>query len=371
MSATIPLRNLPRTSSCHRLMRAALWCVAFLAAAAPQIGSADQVAGVRQMHIHAAARGTALELTVWYPADTGGTPVVLGESPFFQGQTAMQDAPLAGDKLPLLMLSHGAGLGGNAQALSWLAVSLARQGFVVAAPTHPGNSGPHRSAAQTMQLWLRPADMAAALSALEKDRLFAARLDATKVGVLGLSMGGYTALAMAGVRIDPQRLARYCDSDERNPSLCQWVRKSGVDLHAMDMRDAARDYADPRIRFAMAIDPAPVDVLDNNTLGQVSIPVALVNLGRAGTIPATVDAFAAAQRIPRATHLLIEDASHFSLFPECKTGAAQRAQSAEIEEPICTDGDVRERRDIHAELVQLVVTTVRQALEVIHQPTTR
>ena len=106
-------------------------------------------------------------------------------------------------------------------------------------------------------------------------------------------------------------------------------------------------------------------------MGQVSIPVALVNLGRAGTIPATVDAFAVAQRIPQATYTRIEDASHFSMFPECKTGAAQRAQSSEIEEPICTDGDVRHRRDIHAELVLLVVTTVRQALEVIHQPITR
>lgn len=69
-------------------------------------------------------------------------------------------------------------------------------------------------------------------------------------------MGGYTALAVAGARMDQQRLAAYCDTDLRNHSLCEWLAQSGVDLHRMDVQRAGLDYRDNRIGSAVAIDPA-------------------------------------------------------------------------------------------------------------------
>lgn len=339
-----------------------LWSLLLFAGVLPPTASASEYAGVRQIQIHSQARGTDLDVTVWYPARAGGSSVTQGESVFFVGTPALRDAPLSDGTFPVVLLSHGVGLAGYAQALSWMAVPLAQQGFVVVAPTHPGNGGPHKSAAQTMQLWLKPADITESLNALEKDSFFAKQLDTGKVGVLGLSMGGYTALAMAGARIVPDRLAHYCDTDASNPSLCQWVRQSGVDLHAMDMRDVGRDNTDPRVQFAMAIDPGPVDVLDVSSLGGISIPVALVNLGRPGHIPSTVDASTVAKHIPNAAYAVIEDASHFSMFAECQTGAAQRAESAQIEEPICADGGVRPRSAIHAQLISEVVAAFQRAL---------
>jgi predicted dienelactone hydrolase len=223
-------------------------------------GASDDV-GVRQTTAPSKERGIDLDVTVWYPASTGGKAILLGESKFFTGTTAMLDAPIADGKFPLVLLSHGAGLAGTAEALSWIATPLARQGFVVAAPNHPGNGGPTRSAAETMKLWKRPADISETLNAMETDASFKDHIDSRKVGILGLSMGGNTALAIAGARIDPGRLARYCDTDLSNPSLCEWVQLSRVDLHALDMRSAGRDTEDKRVRFAMAIDPAPVDVL--------------------------------------------------------------------------------------------------------------
>ena len=121
---------------------------------------------------------------------------------------------------PLILLSHGAGLAGSAQALSWMATALAERGFVVAAPTHPGNTGANRSAAETMKLWLRPADLTATLNAMEKEAFFGDHLAQGEIGALGLSMGGNTVLAMAGARMDPKLLAGYCDTDLLNPSLC-------------------------------------------------------------------------------------------------------------------------------------------------------
>ncbi|MDQ0395373.1 alpha/beta hydrolase family protein [Labrys monachus] len=342
---------------------AAALCIAVAATAMGQQSAlASDNVGVRQIAAPSKERGGDLAVTVWYPADAGGRPVTLGESVFFIGTPAMLDAPLSQGKYPVILLSHGAGLGGTAQAMSWIATPLARRGFIVAAPTHPGNTGANRSAAETMKLWLRPSDVSAALDAVEKEAAFKDSLDAGKVGVLGLSMGGNTALALAGARIDPRRLAGYCDTGAPNTSLCGWVRQSGVDLHAMDMRLAGRDNEDKRIRFAMAIDPAPVDVFQADTFSRISIPVGIVNLGQPGKIPPATQAAGIAKAIPRNSYATIADASHFSMFAVCKAGAADLADAEKIGDPICSDGGGRSRLEIHEQLIDRVTDAFSRAL---------
>ncbi len=328
--------------------------------------AASEFVGVHQIVAPSKERGSDLAVTVWYPADSGGKPVTLGESVFFVGTNAMLEAPISRGKYPLILLSHGAGLGGTPQAMSWIATPLAKQGFIVAAPIHPGNAGANRSAAETMKLWLRPADITATLDAIEKDALFKDRLEADRVGALGLSAGGNTILALVGARIDPARLASYCDTDALNPSLCGWVRQSGVDLHAMDMKLAGRDNKDKRIQFAMAIDPAPVDVFQPSTFSEISIPVEIVNLGRPGQIPRTALASEIATAIPEGRYSTIEDASHYSMFGECKPGATEIADSEQIGDPICSDGGGQSRLDIHKRLIAMATEAFSQALKPAH-----
>jgi len=341
-----------------------LLCAAAISTALLQHpAEAEDHVGVRQIVVPSAERGRNLDVTVWYPAQAGGAPVVLGESVFFRGTPALRDAPILEGKFPLILLSHGAGLAGNPQAVSWIAAPLAQQGFVVVAPMHPGNSGQNRSAAETMKLWLRPGDLTETLNAMEKDSFFKEHLDQGRIGALGLSMGGNTALAIAGARIDLKRLADYCDNDALNASLCEWVRQSGVDLHSMNLQSAGRDNKDKRVRFAMAIDPAPIDVFEFRSFSGISIPVELVNLGQPGKIPTTTDASEAAKAIPMASYVAIEDASHYSMFAECKPGASEIAVSEEIGDPICMDGGGRSRNEIHAQLIALTTAAFRRALK--------
>lgn len=341
---------------------ALLCAIPLLTLMAQHAANANDDVGVRRMTVASKERRTGLDATVWYPALPGGKAVMLGETKVFTGTPALLDAPISAGRFPLVLLSHGAGLGGYPEALSWIATPLARQGFVVAAPRHPGNGGPDRSAAETMKLWQRPADVSDTLTAIEQDAFFQQHIDSSKVGILGLSMGGGTALAIAGARMDPERLARYCDTDAINPSLCEWVRLSGVDLHAMNMQSAGRDNEDKRIGFAMAIDPAPVDVLQSDTFARITIPVEIVNLGRPGLIPATVEADEIAKAISNARYSAIADASHFSMFAECKEGASKIAQAEKIEEPICADGGGRSRHEIHAQLIGLVTAAFDREL---------
>ena len=247
--------------------------------------------------------------------------------------------------------------------MSWIATPLAKQGFIVAAPTHPGNGGENRSAAETMKLWLRPSDISATLDAVEQQPPLKMHLEGQRVGVLGLSMGGSTALALAGARIDPIRLASYCDTDALNPSLCEWIKQSGVNLHAMDMHLAGRDNLDARIEFAMAIDPAPVDVFQVKSFSTVKIPVYIVNLGKPGEIPQTALASGIAKAIPKSTYSTIEDASHYSMFGECKPGAPELAVSEEVGDPICSDGGRLSRLEVHKRLVTMAIEAFSRALK--------
>lgn len=342
------------------------WATFFAAAISiitmQSIANADVNVGVRQILAPSKERGVDLDVTVWYPALPGGETVVLGDNAFFVGTPAMRDAPMSDGKFPLILLSHGAGLAGSAQALSWIATPLAKQGFVVVAPTHPGNTGRNKSAAETMKIWLRPADLTEALNTIEKDGFFQNHLDQDKIGVLGLSMGGNTALAIAGARIDPQLLAGYCDTDALNPSLCGWVRQSGVDLHALNMEPANRDNRDERIQFAMAIDPAPSDIFEIESFAGIQIPVEIINLGEPRKIPRSAQASGIAKAISNARYAVVEDASHYSMFAICKPDAPKIIASEKIDDPLCSDGSGRSRAEIHAQLIDMITNAFNRTL---------
>ncbi|TQS72974.1 dienelactone hydrolase [Rhodobacteraceae bacterium] len=324
--------------------------------------AADYSAGVQTLSVISEEREADLEVMIWYPAAEGGKTVTLGENIFFKGTSAIQGAPIRDGKFPLVLLSHGAGLAGHAGAMSWIATPLAQEGFIVAAPTHPGNTGRDRSAEETMKLWLRPSDLSQTLDTIESDRTFHSHVESDQIGVLGLSMGGNSALSMVGAKLDPELFATYCDTDDLNTSLCDWVRLSGVDLHAMDKSAVGRDNRDPRVRFAVAIDPAPADIFAPSSFAGVSVPVTIVNLGKASEIPETIQASGLADAIPDATYQVIEAASHASMFPECKPHAAEIALEEGIEDPICTDGTGSSRNAIHAEIIGLTVAAFRNAI---------
>jgi len=344
-------------------VRTMLCAIAFSTVMMQHAAGANDSVGVRQIMAPSKERGVNLDVTVWYSAQPGGETVLLGDNALFVGTPAMRDAPISSGKFPLILLSHGAGLAGNAQALSWIAAPLAQQGFVVAAPTHPGNSGRDRSAAETMKLWLRPADLTETLNAIEKDVYFKESLDQGKIGVLGLSMGGGTALAIAGARMDPKLIAGYCDTNVLNPSLCDWVKQSGVDLHSMNLQPAGRDNQDKRVGFAMAFDPAPSDIYEIKSFSRIAIPVDLINLGQPGRIPLTAQASGIAKAIPNARYAVVEDASHFSMFGECKPGAADIIKSEKIVDPLCTDGGGRSRNEIHTQLIDMATAAFSRALK--------
>lgn len=183
--------------------------------------SASDGVGVRQLSVVAPERGTPLSVTVWYPAEAGGEPVAVGENKIFEGTRALKGATIRKQRFPLVLLSHGSG--SRVEGMAWIATKLAETGFVVAGPNHPGTTSGDSTPAATPKIWERTGDLSAITTALTADPYLASSIDPHRIGVLGFSLGGSTAMELAGARADLDAFVRYCDT---YPAMmdCRWFR---------------------------------------------------------------------------------------------------------------------------------------------------
>lgn len=166
-------------------------------------------------------------------------------------------APSSGEGLPVLLLSHGHGPSNFVSSLHGyapLANFFAARGFVVIQPTHldsktlPLRSSDHPDAPLFWRS--RAEDMSRILDRLDVIEravpTLQGRVDRSKVGVLGHSMGGHTASVLLGATHRAQDGAVIRVADER-------VR-AGVLLAAPGRGDSLSAYAREHYTFFSTID---------------------------------------------------------------------------------------------------------------------
>ena len=310
-------------------------------------------AGITYGSAYAPIRRGNVDFTIWYPANPGGKAVTVGGNGVFYGTPAGRGAPHQEGRFPVVIISHGAG--GNSGQFGWIASQLAGAGFVVVLPNHPGTTTGNASAEAAVRVWERPADVSAVLDELTNTASEYPYLNTDQISVLGFSAGGYTALALAGARVDPDRLQRFCDGTDHGMSDCAFLAHFGIDLHEFDLSPAGQDLRDPRITDAVIIDPGIVSTLTTESLADIAIPMQVINLGAEGTIPAGVDAREAAAQIPLAQYTLVPDSVHFSFLAECKPAGAEILENEGELDPLCDDAGGQPRSAIHAKLVDLII----------------
>lgn len=162
------------------------------------------------------------------------------------------DGSPEGDGMPLVVVSHGTG--GTPWAYRDLARSLARSGWIVALVEHTGDSRNDDRLAQTIaNLENRPRHVARVLDAAFADPLLGPRIGREQVAMIGHSMGGYTALAVAG----------------GNPSSLPHESPDGVGRPLSVTHDA-------RIRALVLMAPATPWFLRDGALSEVDVPILLL-----------------------------------------------------------------------------------------------
>lgn len=169
--------------------------------------------GVRALRVRSSADPTRwLPTEVWYPAEGNADAELAAPHPFGRPHRAGAELPPIRSACPLLVFSHGNS--GLRQQSTFLTTHLASWGHVVAAPDHVGNTLPEmaalegddaRRASHRLARARRPGDLADVLRALLDGDALAAGLpplDARRIGALGHSFGGWTALKLP--RLDPR-----------------------------------------------------------------------------------------------------------------------------------------------------------------------
>ena len=113
-----------------------------------------QAAGFRFIEAPAGPDGPALTGAMWSPCSAAPGEIDLGDVTV----TGVKDCPIAGDKLPLVVISHGRG--GSFLGHHDIAETLANAGFVVAAINHPGDTASDMSRSDDLSVFTeRPNDI--------------------------------------------------------------------------------------------------------------------------------------------------------------------------------------------------------------------
>lgn len=307
--------------------------------------------GYARAEAMAPVRGSHIDFALWYPAEPGGRAMTVGGNGVFYGTKAGRNATPKDGPFPLVLLSHGAG--GNAGQFGWLATALTEAGYVVAIPNHPGSTSGNASAEGAARIWERPPDLSAVIDAIASDPATYPYIDTSDITAMGFSAGGYTAMAISGVRLDPAAMNSFCDGPSNGMSDCAFFAHGGVNLHDIDFAPTAQDMSDPRISRTVVIDPGVVQAMTPESLAEIDLPVLVINLG--ADTPAGVDATQAAALIPGATHQRYADAIHFSALAECKPKGADILAREGEPDPLCADAGGAPRAQIHADLADMVL----------------
>ncbi|MNQ27753.1 Alpha/beta hydrolase family protein [compost metagenome] len=262
---------------------------------------------------------------------------------------ASEDARVAIGRFPMLMLSPGNT--GTPLALHYLATSLARKGFVVVAVTHPGdNSRDHSRLGTLSNLYGRPIQISAAITATLGDPLLAPFVHADQVGVIGYSAGGETALILSGATPDLERLRRYCQERPDDRDACNTRGELIAD------RDDLQPVADPRVHALMLMAPLSLK-FGRQTLAGVHIPVLLYSGDGDTLVALDKNAAALARKLPVAPDFrLLTGAGHFVFMAPCNEEQIAAMPA------LCTDADGVNREDIHRNLIAEAGRFFTQAL---------
>jgi predicted dienelactone hydrolase len=139
-----------------------------------------QAAGFRFIEVPVGPDGPALTGAIWSPCSAAPGEIDLGNVTL----PGVKDCPIGGDKLPLVVISHGRR--GSFVGHHDIAEALADAGFVVAAINHPGDTAPDTSRSDDLSVFIeRPNDIKRLIDFMIGASPAAANIDPGRIGFFG------------------------------------------------------------------------------------------------------------------------------------------------------------------------------------------
>jgi predicted dienelactone hydrolase len=321
----------------NSLMRASMTLAALLFAKA-----AFATVGFQQVTVPD-RNGKSMQAGIWYPSNVQTSPHPLG---MFSQDVAL-NSPIAGQGLPLILISHGTG--GSLSSHFDTAYALARAGMVAMAITHIGDNFQDQSyIGNRIDLTDRPRQMKVALDWALSAWPGNSSLNSKRIGIFGFSLGGFTSLVLLGGAPELARMAQLCETNPNAPECALIKRMHGDQLSPSP--ESPIWIHDARIKAAVIAAPVAGYLFGPGDLREVSAPI---QLWRAENDSQAPDAWnGAIVRDNLKAHPdshTVQGVDHFAFLAPCSESLAAAVP------PICQDPSGFDRTAFHRTFNQSVV----------------
>lgn len=262
-------------------------------------------------------RNRPIKVEFWYPTNDID-PAFEKETdlPFILSPT-IRNASFVKQEFPLVLLSHGTG--GNRFGLAWLAIALAKQGNIVLAPDHWGNTYDNKIPKYFVRYWERPLDISFLITHILIDKSLSQYVDKEKIGVAGFSFGGYTALALAGAELNCNLLKTISKTEQGEkefniPELGD-LRKLIDNVPCDSIQNSLKDK---RIKAFVALSPALGLGFDNNEQTKnINSPILIIGAEKDQIAPIKTNAENYHKLIPNSMFIKLEgEVGHYIFLSE-------------------------------------------------------
>ena len=186
--------------------------------------------GSKQLTVTDEVKNISFPVLIQYPTYETAKPIAFG--PYTMNVSP--DADIIEGQFPLIIISHGNG--GSHLLYRTISTYLAKNGHIVAMLEHYGNNRNNNELENTTEnLIARPRHVSLTIDFLLSDNWFSKNIAQDKIGVIGHSMGGYTALALAGgVPRTREGLVVEVSSDSRIKAIVLLAPGTGWFMNSLD-----------------------------------------------------------------------------------------------------------------------------------------
>jgi len=274
------------------------------------------------------------------PADTEGPTLKGAMSPCSEAPgevdlgnitlSGVNNCPITGDKLPLVVISHGRG--GSFVGHHDTAEILADAGFVTAAINHPGDTTSDMSHSDDLSVFIeRPTDIKRLIDFMIGASPAASTIDPDRIGFFGFSRGGYTGLVLVGANPDWALATALCQQSSSH--TCEQIHRKEFPAQPLTH--------DSRIKAAVIVDPlALVFTADNLQVIKVPIQLWASEHGGDGVTPHMVATVDSGLLLKHEYHV-VANSVHFAFLAPCSPALAK------VRPELCADAPGFDRAAFH------------------------
>ncbi|MET3980576.1 putative dienelactone hydrolase [Mucilaginibacter sp. UYP25] len=335
--------------------------ILFLIVLLPITAFGQIIIGEQTFKYNDTVRKRPLTTEIWYPTTDKSKAAKLKEGFPFVHDPTVRDAKLPVAKHPLIMISHGTG--GGRLTMEWLADILVKQGFVVAAVDHWGNTHDNKIAIEFVTPWQRAQDISFVLTQLLANPVLNKVIDKQRIGAAGFSIGGYTIIALAGAKIDLKAMEDFTQTPDgakeitipEFPNLINTLDDAAI----QSSFDNSPPLKDKRIKAVFAMCPAVGQgFIKASQFRDVGIPLYIVGAQSDSIAPVKTNAMHYHKLMPRSKLYIVPGrAAHYVFLNEALGELKQNGGM------IFNDGPGVDRHAIHEQVGGIAAKFFKNSLK--------